>query len=395
TITFTLSGGATANGLPIAQILESNGPVASVSCGDASLPTPNPPGPAVPNGLESCQGAMAGPTGPGFPAGSTVSPNPANLVHVGLRPGISFSLVGGGSPVVTISATYVRFAALSAVPGVTGSGTITTNSVGIGIVTPTYFLNLTPSPAVIPAALGSTTGSVITAQLSHLTNFQCVAVAGGFAGFAVCGVVGGIANPGLLVGAFGITNGAEPGVVTFSTTAGIFGLPGSATASADQIASVHCGAVPGSAPIILAPFIGQPFNFTLTACQTVTVTLFGGGAAGTAIVTAVFVGDFTGATATAGTTVALGASAPTVALSRGCKEVITGPTTPLAATATQVVALVSPSSAVVSIWQFNNSLHAFQALYFSTAGAPTDIASVGPNQSIFICVSGAATFTVS
>jgi hypothetical protein len=50
---------------------------------------------------------------------------------------------------------------------------------------------------------------------------------------------------------------------------------------------------------------------------------------------------------------------------------------------------------VLSIWQFSNSLHAFQALYFSTAGAPTDITSVGPNQSIFICVSGAATFTVS
>ncbi|MHB8575868.1 MAG: hypothetical protein ACYDCQ_11130, partial [Dehalococcoidia bacterium] len=112
-------------------------------------------------------------------------------------------------------------------------------------------------------------------------------------------------------------------------------------------------------------------------------------------VTGTYVADFTGATATAATTVALTASSPTVSLSRGCNEVITGPTTSAAASATVILGLVSPSSVVVSIWQFNNSLHAFQALYFSTAGAPTDISSVGPNQSIFICVSGAATFTVS
>jgi hypothetical protein len=57
-----------------------------------------------------------------------------------------------------------------------------------------------------------------------------------------------------------------------------------------------------------------------------------------------------------------------------------------------IAGLVTPGGQVVSIWMFNNSLHAFQAGYFSTAGAPTDISTVGPNQSLFICVSGAATF---
>ncbi|MHB8574063.1 MAG: hypothetical protein ACYDCQ_01905, partial [Dehalococcoidia bacterium] len=152
---------------------------------------------------------------------------------------------------------------------------MSTGSTTIGIATPTYFMSLTPSPATIPAALGSTTGSVITAQLSRLTNFQCVGVAGGFSGFVVCGVVGGITNPGLAVGAFGIVNGAEPGVVTFSTTSGVFGLPGNPGASAQQIASVHCGANPGTAPVFLVPFIGQPFSFSFTSCQTVSVTLFG------------------------------------------------------------------------------------------------------------------------
>ena len=81
-----------------------------------------------------------------------------------------------------------------------------------------------------------------------------------------------------------------------------------------------------------------------------------------------------------------------VVLTRGCNEVVINAGAGL--TAAQVLALASPSSNVVSIWQFNNSLHAFQALYFNTAGAPTDIGSVGAgSQSVFYCVSGNTTVT--
>jgi hypothetical protein len=41
---------------------------------------------------------------------------------------------------------------------------------------------------------------------------------------------------------------------------------------------------------------------------------------------------------------------------------------------------------------FDNAAHRFKACYFSTPGAPTDPVTVGPNQSVFISVSGPATF---
>jgi hypothetical protein len=56
------------------------------------------------------------------------------------------------------------------------------------------------------------------------------------------------------------------------------------------------------------------------------------------------------------------------------------------------VGLVQPNGIVVSVWMFNNSLHAFQAGYFNVAGAPVDFTTVGPNQSLFICVSASGTF---
>jgi hypothetical protein len=188
-------------------------------------------------------------------------------------------------------------------------------------------------------------------------------------------------------------------VVTFTTSSGVFGstsaTPGT---SAQQIFSTHCGAIPNTAPVVLLPQAGLPFttSFSFTSCQTATAVLFGGGAAGTATVTANYIADFTGATASNATTVAFSPNAATVSLTRGCNEVIL-PGSLLATgaasiTGANIVAAVQPAGVVVSIWQFNNSLHAFQALYFSTAGAPTDIASVAPGSSVFICVSSTATF---
>jgi hypothetical protein len=90
--------------------------------------------------------------------------------------------------------------------------------------------------------------------------------------------------------------------------------------------------------------------------------------------------------------VQLSAAALTTSLSRGCNEVITGPSVAANTPVSTVAGLVQPAGIVVSIWQFNNSTHAFQAGYFNPAGAPTDFSTTGPGQSLFICVSGAGTF---
>ncbi|MHB8577731.1 MAG: hypothetical protein ACYDCQ_20655, partial [Dehalococcoidia bacterium] len=153
TITFALgANGQTANGLSIGQILESNGQVsAGIPCGSVGFVL-----------TETCQGANTVSLATGAPCVAATTdcvaePTPSNTVHVALRQGVSFSFIGGFAPALTISARYDRFQAYGA------PFSISTGSATIGLATPTYFLSLTPSPATIPAALGSTTGSVITA----------------------------------------------------------------------------------------------------------------------------------------------------------------------------------------------------------------------------------------
>jgi len=141
------------------------------------------------------------------------------------------------------------------------------------------------------------------------------------------------------------------------------------------------------------PTPGLITQLGLTSCQSVTATLVGGGSAGTATVVVNFVGDFTGAQAVQETTVNMTPGPITVALSTGCNEVLTPPNLAFGAGGAAVAALASGFN-VSSIWVFNNATHTFQALYFSPAG-PTDIASVGPNQSVFVCGTGAGTFKVS
>ncbi len=410
-ITFTLTG-------TVATILESNSSTFSVPCGSSTPPVATATVAAAgatpvvtisnPGGLESCQGAVPN-NGNGATA-TAVSPNPANVVHVALRPGATFGLIGSGSPVITIQAQYIRFPSLTtfavtqgtgcagATPAcpTTGSGagpsTAVTNSIAIGISTPVYASTLTANPATIGSAAGAGP-SVLTMSLFHLTT-NCTSVAGVT---TIISTVGG----GLVVCGNGVNviqsyvAGAESGVVTFTTSNGVFGGTTAAQGGGAQTYSVHCGAVPNTVPTILIPTLGLTSTLALTSCQTATANLFGGGAAGTAAVVANFVGDFTGGTTQATTTVQLLINS-SVALTRGCNEVITGPsvaTSPVNGTVSGLVAnLVSPSSNVVSVWMFNNSLHAFQAGYFNVQGAPTDFSSVTPGQSLFICVSGAATF---
>lgn len=367
-------------GVTIGQILESNGPQFSVACGGVVA--------------EGCQGAVL----TGGPVVFAASPFPSNVIHVGLRQGTTFPLVGGGSPIVQLSATYLRAPSL-------GGGTVNAPTITIGIAQPAYTMILTNSAGTIPAAAGTGTGDVITASMFRITAIGCVPVALGAVGaiqtsaiFTVCpaaafaGVGPGFINTPTTGVTAAALNGSEPGVITFVTNSGVFGNPATTASNAQQTVSVHCGEAATFNPVIFTPIAGNFFNFSFSSCQSVTATLYGGGAAGTATVLANFVGDFTGATAQAATTVILSATSPTVALSRGCNEVITPSNTAANTPIATIVGLVQPNGIVVSVWMFNNSLHAFQAGYFNVAGAPTDFSTVNANQSLFICVSAAGTF---
>jgi hypothetical protein len=368
-ITYSLTSG-------VAMILESNSVTFSVGCGSTTVP-------------EGCQGGVPN-TGNGATA-TSVSVNPANLVHVALRPGATFPLINAASPVITLQASYARFASI---PNPFGPATASTNTATIGLAVPSYASTLTPNPATIPAtATAASQGSTLTMALFHLTPV-CTTISGvttllpltASSPLVVCGGNTGIATVQQY------TAGAESGVVTFTTSSGVFGSTSLTAGGGQQIYSVHCGPVPATVPTILIPTLGVTTTFALTSCQTATATLFGGGAAGTAVVVANFIGDFTGGTTQATTSVQLSAAPLTTSLSRGCNEVITGPSVAANTPVSTVAGLVQPAGIVVSIWQFNNSTHAFQAGYFNPAGAPTDFSTTGPGQSLFICVSGAGTF---
>jgi hypothetical protein len=131
-----------------------------------------------------------------------------------------------------------------------------------------------------------------------------------------------------------------------------------------------------------------------SACLSATAMLYGGGSAGTAAVTATYVGDVTGGTAVASTTVQLSPTAAATNLSRGCNQVVTPASTRAGSTFVSIVAMVQPGGIMQSAWEYSNVLHAFQAGYFALAGAPTDLTSLpgAGSQSLFLCVSGSGTF---
>ena len=206
-------------------------------------------------------------------------------------------------------------------------------------------------------------------------------------------------TPGNIAPNFYFAPGVEPGVVTFNTSLGIWvgtsqtgGIITTNTAA--QTVSVQCGNQPATNPLITSPLLGQAFALGLTSCVSVTATLAGGGAAGTAIIVVSYIGDFTGTTAQQTTEVNLVPGPSTVNLSTGCNEVITPPSLAPGSNSAAVLKLVTGFN-VSSIWMFSNATHTFLALYFSATGAPTDISAVAGGQSIFICGTGAGTFQVS
>jgi len=371
-----------------ATILESNSATYSWNCGSAVT-------------LLSCQVAQR------LSLAGVVAVVPGNSFHVALVAGSTFGIVGSASPAITVSVVWTPFPISVTV----GDVPFTVGSFLIPIVAPVYALSLVANPATIPAALPTSTntpGSVITAILYHVqTTAACVVINTAFTAPALatyaCNAPGALA--GAVAGAAGflLAPGAESGTVTFQTNLGVFASVGAIPAGpslvsvtgAAQIVSAHCGTLPNTFPTNLIPTPGLVTTLTLNSCQTVSATLVGGGSAGTATVIANFVGDFTGAQpGTQGeVTVNLTPGPITVALTTGCNEVLTPPALAAGSTGTQVAALASGFN-VTSIWVFNNGTHTFMALYFP-GNAPTDISSVGPNQSVFICGTGTGTFRVA
>jgi hypothetical protein len=82
-------------------------------------------------------------------------------------------------------------------------------------------------------------------------------------------------------------------------------------------------------------------------------------------------------------------------LTHGCNAVIIS--SPNGTPLTAIAALVSPASAVVSIWRYNNASNGFQVGYFSDPRAPVTFSTTGTGitgtstETYYICVNQAAT----
>jgi hypothetical protein len=80
-------------------------------------------------------------------------------------------------------------------------------------------------------------------------------------------------------------------------------------------------------------------------------------------------------------------------LRRGCNEIITPSTIAPNSPGIAILNYINPTQVVAGVWQFDNSIQVFHGLYFNDARIPVDGSGLGPNQSLFICVSAGATVT--
>lgn len=85
-----------------------------------------------------------------------------------------------------------------------------------------------------------------------------------------------------------------------------------------------------------------------------------------------------------------GAATEQVQLFTGCNNVAS--TYPNGTPTSQVAAGVSPASALIAIWRFDNATQRF-AGYSPIPGAPNDLVTLNRADAIFICVNAPATFT--
>ena len=112
--------------------------------------------------------------------------------------------------------------------------------------------------------------------------------------------------------------------------------------------------------------------------------------------TATNIGNPGTVTVTTGQTLSLtvtnrqGAATEQVQLFTGCNNVAS--TYPNGTPTSQVAAGVSPASALIAIWRFDNATQRF-AGYSPIPGAPNDLVTLNRADAIFICVNAPATFT--
>ncbi len=93
------------------------------------------------------------------------------------------------------------------------------------------------------------------------------------------------------------------------------------------------------------------------------------------------------------TLLAAALSGPAVARAQaGCNEVIVPPSVAPNTPVATVLGLIQGNFVVSGVFRWNNTAKKFDALYFSTPGAPVDAATVNPRDPIFICGSGNGTF---
>jgi hypothetical protein len=243
-------------GSALAVITLNNTSTGSVLCSGGTIP------------LEGCTGAeVAGAPAPA--AAATVNPNPANGVFVALNSGVSFSLFGAGTPSVNLTATYTEDPTL-------GNLTVTATT-PISFIAPGYSMTLYSSAPTVVATGAVGTGTTVTAQLYHFTTGNCVpltnypsgiSVGGTAVPYLICGTTASLLNVPAATAPSFLVPGAEPGLITFTTTQGYFGTTnGTTTASpgVGQSVTVQCGSIPASAPTILTPefSLGQAYALSV------------------------------------------------------------------------------------------------------------------------------------
>ena len=95
-----------------------------------------------------------------------------------------------------------------------------------------------------------------------------------------------------------------------------------------------------------------------------------------------------------GILIAGGSPTSPVQLGRGCNQVIAE--VPNGAKVAALVALVTPTDAVVSVWHFSNATKLYRAGWFGDQTAPTDFSAIGApipgrsTDSFMICVNKSA-----
>jgi hypothetical protein len=295
----------------------------------------------------------------------TVSPSGVPRISVACNP--STIAAGNTGSLCTATVTDQNGVPLTGVTGATVTFTVSDPTVATILpctITVAGAINITTSPNVVPQIVPNTPCQTPTGQIPGQENT----------------FINGQATA-LLVA----SNYAHPETVTVSASLGVLIPPSFACLTTPFTGLTLNQVLLGSSVVNSNGLVGT--NAGVTGCGLGNAVGFTGLASGFSVSGS---GGLTGIvtlpnTTSASTTVNIGgvagiliAGATTTSplqLARGCNQVIVTSTngTPIA----NIAALVSPTSAVVSIWRFNNGTKQFQAGFFSDPAAPTDFIGSG------------------